>query len=87
VTSIAHSAPRPNEARAIVAAGDLNDGPGLDSFERHYLTHNVAGMIVGSPFTPQRMSRHGFVDQVAKQEQLDDRDLRQTRPRRRGGRA
>lgn len=49
---------------ALVVTGDFNDGPGLDYFERHFLTHNVAGMIAGGPFQPRRMLRHGFVDQV-----------------------
>lgn len=53
------------EAR-IVVAGDFNDGPGLDYFERRYLTHNVAGLIAGGPFQPQRMLRHAFIDQVNK---------------------
>lgn len=49
----------------IVVTGDFNDGPGIDYFEKRYLTHNVAGLIAGSPFRPARMLRHGFVDQVA----------------------
>lgn len=53
------------EAR-IVVTGDFNDGPGLDYFEKHYLTHNVASMVAGGPFQPARMLRHGFVDQVDK---------------------
>jgi len=52
----------------IVLTGDLNDGPGLDFFEHRYLTHNVAGMIAGTPFHPQTMLRHAFID-------LMDRDL------------
>ena len=52
----------------IIVTGDLNDGPGLDFFERRYLTHNVAGMIAGSPFQPGRMLRHAFVDTVAKEQ-------------------
>lgn len=55
-------------AAPIVVTGDLNDGPGLDFFEHRYLTHNVAGMIVGTPFHPQKMLRHAFID-------LMDKDL------------
>ena len=51
----------------IVVTGDLNDGPGLDYFERHYLTHNVTGLISGSPFQPRRMLRHAFVDLMPKE--------------------
>lgn len=46
----------------IVVTGDLNDGPGTDYFERHYLTHNLVAMIAGSPFHPRRMLRHAFID-------------------------
>jgi endonuclease/exonuclease/phosphatase family metal-dependent hydrolase len=46
----------------IVVMGDLNDGPGTDYFERHYLTHNLVGMLAGSPFHPPRMLRHAFID-------------------------
>lgn len=53
--------------RPVIVAGDLNDGPGSDYFERHYLTHNVAGMIAGSPFDPPRMFRHGFIDREARE--------------------
>jgi len=51
----------------IVVTGDLNDGPGLDYFERRYLTHNVAGLIAGSPFRPRHMLRHAFVDLMPKE--------------------
>jgi endonuclease/exonuclease/phosphatase family metal-dependent hydrolase len=56
-----------DEAAAVVVAGDLNDGPGTDYFERHYLTHNVAGMIAGSAFAPRRMLRHAFIDVMEKE--------------------
>lgn len=52
----------------VVVVGDLNDGPGLDYFERSYLTHNVAGLIAGSPFHPRRMLRHAFIDQMDKEQ-------------------
>ena len=57
-----------DEAAAVVVTGDMNDGPGTDYFERHYLTHNLAGMIAGSPFQPRRMLRHAFIDVMAKED-------------------
>jgi endonuclease/exonuclease/phosphatase family metal-dependent hydrolase len=48
--------------RAVVVTGDLNDGPGSDYFERHYLTHNLVAMLAGNPFEPPKMFRHGFID-------------------------
>lgn len=51
----------------LVVAGDLNDGPGTDFFERHYLTHNLVGMVAGSPFHPRRMLRHAFIDTMLKE--------------------
>ncbi|MEM6844638.1 MAG: endonuclease/exonuclease/phosphatase family protein [Bacteroidota bacterium] len=57
---------RDPEAR-IVVVGDLNDGEGTDFFERHYLTHNLVGMIAGSPFHPRRMLRHAFIDTMPKE--------------------
>jgi hypothetical protein len=38
------------EAR-IVVVGDLNDGPGVDFFEEHYLIHNVVAVVSGNPST------------------------------------
>ena len=55
-----------NANASIVVTGDFNDGPGFDYFERRYLTHNVAGLIAGSPFQPKSMLRHAFVDLVPK---------------------
>lgn len=40
------------EARIIVT-GDFNDGPGKDYFERKFLTHNVADIVLGSTFYPE----------------------------------
>ncbi|MEO1018579.1 MAG: endonuclease/exonuclease/phosphatase family protein, partial [Pseudomonadota bacterium] len=47
---------------SLIVMGDFNDGPDLDIFEAQYLTHNVAGLIAGSPYQPQHMLRHTFVD-------------------------
>ncbi len=49
------------EARLIVA-GDLNDGPGVDYFEKHYLINNVVAVVSGNPFNPRQMLRHAFID-------------------------
>ncbi|TVQ95107.1 MAG: hypothetical protein EA400_00420 [Chromatiaceae bacterium] len=56
-----------SEARVIVA-GDLNDGPGIDFFEEHYLINNVVTVVSGSPFHPQQMLRHTFIDRQLKSE-------------------
>jgi endonuclease/exonuclease/phosphatase family metal-dependent hydrolase len=56
-----------NPQAKIVVTGDFNDGPGLDYFEKRYLTHNVAGLIAGSPYEPQKMLRHAFVDTMPKE--------------------
>ena len=57
-----------DEGAGIVVTGDLNDGPGLDFFERRYLTHNLVGMVAGTPYDPRRMLRHAFVDLVDKED-------------------
>ncbi|SIO43104.1 Endonuclease/Exonuclease/phosphatase family protein [Rhodovulum sp. ES.010] len=52
------------EAR-IVVTGDWNDGPGRDLFERKYLTHNVADIVLGSTFTPELIFHHPLISGVA----------------------
>ena len=54
--------------RRVVVCGDLNDGPGSDFFERHYLTHNLVAVLAGNPFRPRVMLRHGFIDRVNKED-------------------
>jgi endonuclease/exonuclease/phosphatase family metal-dependent hydrolase len=50
-------------ARAdIVVLGDLNDGPGLDYFEKRYLAHNVTDILLGSAYQPERMFTHAQHD-------------------------
>ncbi|TVQ30936.1 MAG: endonuclease [Geminicoccaceae bacterium] len=49
------------EARLVVA-GDLNDGPGVDYFEKNYLINNVVSVVAGNPFNPREMFRHAFID-------------------------
>lgn len=51
------------EARIIVT-GDWNDGPGRDLFERSYLTHNVADIVLGSTFTPDLIFHHPLIARV-----------------------
>lgn len=48
----------------IVVAGDFNDGPGIDYFEKRYLTHNVTDILLGSVFFPEGLFRHAFVTRV-----------------------
>lgn len=48
----------------IIVTGDWNDGPGRDLFERSYLTHNVADIVLGSTFTPDLIFHHPLVAHV-----------------------
>jgi len=45
----------------IIVAGDFNDGPGFDYFERHYLTHGVADIILGSTYYPDLQFPHALI--------------------------
>ncbi len=45
----------------IVVTGDFNDGPGIDYFERRYLTHNVTGILLGSTYYPERIFEHALL--------------------------
>ncbi len=51
------------ESRVIVT-GDLNDGPGIDYFESHYLTHNVTDIILGSTYYPDLILKHAFLGAI-----------------------
>lgn len=42
-----------NPDRLILLAGDLNDGPGFDFFERQYITHSVVDITFGSVLLPE----------------------------------
>jgi len=46
----------------FVVLGDLNDGPGLDYFEKRYLAHNVTDIILGSAYQPEWMLTHAQHD-------------------------
>lgn len=50
--------------RQAVVVGDFNDGPGVDYFERHYLTHGVADILLGNTYYPQRQFTHALVESV-----------------------
>ena len=41
-----------NPHRLVLLAGDLNDGPGFDVFERQYITHSVVDLTFGSVLLP-----------------------------------
>lgn len=47
-----------------VVTGDFNDGPGIDYFERHYLTHNVTDILLGSTYYPNLLFKHAFLERV-----------------------
>jgi len=53
-----------DNAARIVVTGDWNDGPGRDLFERSYLTHNVADIVLGSTFTPELIFHHPLLAHV-----------------------
>lgn len=53
-----------NPSERIIVTGDWNDGPGPDFFERQYLTHNVADIVLGSTFYPDLIFRHPVLERV-----------------------
>ncbi len=53
-----------NSESLIVVTGDFNDGPGIDHFERHYLTHNVTDILLGSTYYPNLLFKHTFLERV-----------------------
>jgi exonuclease III len=48
----------------IITMGDFNDGPGIDYFEKRYLTHNVTDILLGSTYYPGLLFRHAFLERV-----------------------
>lgn len=46
----------------IIVMGDLNDGPGMDYFERNYLSHNVTDILIGSAYEPEGIFMHAQHD-------------------------
>jgi endonuclease/exonuclease/phosphatase family metal-dependent hydrolase len=48
----------------ILVTGDFNDGPGIDYFEKRYLTHNITDILLGSTFYPERLFVHAFITRV-----------------------
>ncbi|MEE9189258.1 MAG: endonuclease [Candidatus Neomarinimicrobiota bacterium] len=57
-----------NPATLIVVTGDFNDGPGFDYFEKNYLTHSVADILIGSSYRPDHQFEHALVGNVASNE-------------------
>ncbi|MEL6640344.1 MAG: endonuclease/exonuclease/phosphatase family protein, partial [Pseudomonadota bacterium] len=53
-----------NQDERVIVTGDWNDGPGPDFFERQYLTHNVADIVLGSTFYPDLIFRHPILERV-----------------------
>ena len=50
-----------NPDRLIILAGDLNDGPGFDTFERRFLTHSVVDLAFGSVLIPEGRMVHTLI--------------------------
>lgn len=61
---------RTNQDALVAVTGDFNDGPGNDYFERHYLTHNVTDILLGSTYYPSRMFKHTFIEKVPDNERF-----------------
>lgn len=57
----------------IIVAGDLNDGPGADLFEQHFLTHNLTDIVLGSTYEPQLLFEHAFLWSVPEAERYTAR--------------
>jgi hypothetical protein len=53
-----------NKKSLIVVTGDFNDGPGIDYFEKYYLTHNVTDILLGSTYYPDLLFKHTFLETV-----------------------
>ncbi|MDH3341443.1 MAG: hypothetical protein OEL84_09210 [Nitrosopumilus sp.] len=50
--------------KKIIVTGDFNDGPGIDYFERYYVTHNTTDILLGSTYYPSLQLKHTFLDKV-----------------------
>lgn len=57
-----------NPGALVVVTGDFNDGPGMDFFERNYLTHGVADILLGSCYHPERQYLHVLIGSIPSQE-------------------
>ena len=53
-----------NSGALVIVTGDFNDGPGLDYFEKNYLTHGVANILTGSCYHPDRKYEHVLIGNV-----------------------
>lgn len=57
-----------NKNSLIVVTGDFNDGPGIDHFEKYYLTHNVTDILLGRTFYPNLLFKHAFLEKVPEEQ-------------------
>jgi exonuclease III len=53
-----------NNDSLSVVTGDFNDGPGIDYFEKCYLTHNVTDILLGSTYYPDILFKHAFLERI-----------------------
>ena len=53
-----------NPTALLVVTGDFNDGPGIDYFEKNYLTHGVADILIGSIYRPDLQFEHVLIGSV-----------------------
>lgn len=51
-------------AALVVVTGDFNDGPGTDYFEKNYLTHSVADILLGSIYRPDQQFKHVLIGNI-----------------------
>lgn len=54
-----------NGDERVIVTGDWNDGPGPDFFERQYLSHNIADIVLGSTFYPELIFQHPILRHVS----------------------
>ena len=48
----------------VIVTGDFNDGPGIDYFEKNYLTHGVADILLGSSYRFDSQYMHVLIGNV-----------------------
>jgi len=54
----------PNQDRAMVIVGDLNDGPLAEEMEKEFLIHNILNEVTGSVAKPGLSFRHAMTPEV-----------------------
>jgi hypothetical protein len=57
-----------NRDSLVIVTGDLNDGPGIDYFEKYYMTHNTTDILLGSTYYPNLLFKHSFLDRVSERQ-------------------